>query len=86
MLGYDQTVCKTENLKKNQVDIFANGGRKNKNEIPEYKICKEKNIKMIFDVGGGKIQSSSNLADQFRNYFEKRPWGHFENLLEERMS
>ena len=86
-LDTDQTVCKTlSNLKKkNQVDIFANGGdRKNKNEIPEYKICKENNIKMIFDVGGGKIQSSSNLADQFRNYFEKRPWGHFENLLEER--
>ena len=39
---------------------------------------------MIFDVGGGKIQSSSNLADQFRNYREKRPWGHFENLLEEK--
>ena len=86
-LDTDQTVCKTlSNLKKkNQVDIFANGGdRKNKNEIPEYKVCKENNIKMIFDVGGGKIQSSSNLADQFRNYFEKRPWGHFENLLEER--
>ena len=86
-LDTDQTVCKTliSLKKKNQVDIFANGGdRKNINDIPEYKICKENNIKMIFDVGGGKIQSSSNLVDQFKNYFEKRPWGYFENLLEEK--
>lgn len=86
-LDNDQTVCKTLLYlkKKNQIDIFANGGdRKNRNDIPEYKVCKENNIKMIFDVGGGKIQSSSYLVEQFRNYFERRPWGHFENLLDER--
>ena len=58
----DQTVCKTlEKLSsKNEIDIFANGGdRKNESEIPEHKVCKEKKIKMVFDIGGGKIQSSS---------------------------
>ena len=37
---------------------------------------------MVFDIGGGKIQSSSDLVSQFKNYKEIRPWGYFENLLE----
>lgn len=83
----DETVCETLKAlnKKNQINVFANGGdRKNKNDIPEYKVCKQNNIKMVFDVGGGKIQSSSDLVEQFNNYSEIRPWGHFENLLEEK--
>ena len=83
----DQTVCQTlKKLKeRNEIDIFANGGdRESVNDIPEYRICKENGIQMIFDVGGGKIQSSSNLIKQFKNYLENRPWGYFENLLEEK--
>lgn len=83
----DNTVCETLKLLrlKNKVDVFANGGdRKNKNDIPEYKICKKLKIKMIFNIGGGKIQSSSELTDQFRNYSENRPWGYFENLIEQK--
>lgn len=83
----DNTVNETLRILKNKnlVDIFANGGdRKNKSDIPEFKICKENNIKMVFDVGGGKIQSSSDLVTKFVNYREKRPWGFFENLLEEK--
>ena len=82
----DNTVCETlKSLrKKNQVDVFANGGdRKDINDIPEYKICKDNGIEMLFDIGGDKIQSSSELIQQFNNYSEKRPWGYFENLLEE---
>ena len=37
---------------------------------------------MVFDVGGGKIQSSSDLVRSLINYTENRPWGFFENLLE----
>ena len=83
----DNTVIETlKNLKrKNLIDIFANGGdRTNKATIPEYNICKDNDIKMIFDVGGKKVQSSSELVKKFRNYREKRPWGFFENLLEEK--
>ena len=83
----DNTVRKTlEKLKqKNLVDIFANGGdRKNKNDIPEYRVCEENKIKMVFGIGGGKIQSSSELVNKFHNYRENRPWGYFENLLEEK--
>jgi D-beta-D-heptose 7-phosphate kinase/D-beta-D-heptose 1-phosphate adenosyltransferase len=83
----DNTVCKTlEKLsKKNEIDIFANGGdRKNINQIPEYDVCKKYKIEMIFDIGGDKIQSSSDLVDQFQNYKESRPWGTFENLLKDK--
>ncbi len=83
----DSTVKQTLRKLKNEglVDIFANGGdRKNSKDIPEYKVCKENNIKMVFGVGGGKIQSSSKLVSNFSNYREIRPWGYFENLIEER--
>ncbi len=41
--------------------IFANGGDKINNEIPEVEICKKLNIKLI-DRLGKKIQSSSWLT------------------------
>jgi D-beta-D-heptose 7-phosphate kinase/D-beta-D-heptose 1-phosphate adenosyltransferase len=66
------------------INIFANGGdRKDIDDIPEGKICKEKGIEMIFEVGkGGKVQSSSWLIDAVRNKFELdiRPWGHMHIL------
>ncbi len=83
----DNTVSLTlKALKKNkQVDIFANGGdRKNVKDVPEFDVCKKNGIKMIFDVGGEKIQSSSDLVKKFVNYKEERPWGFFENLLEDK--
>ncbi len=43
-------------------DIFANGGdRKNESEIREAEVCKRLGIEMVFNVGGGKVQSSSWL-------------------------
>ena len=52
------------------VDIFANGGdRKNKDDIPEYEICKKLGIAMSFNIGGGKIQSSSDLVNKFKKLF-----------------
>ena len=80
----DHTVIKTiqKLIKDKSIDIFANGGdRKNIRDIPEYEICKKNKIKMVFDIGGGKLQSSSDLVKPFVNYSEKRPWGNFENLL-----
>jgi cytidyltransferase-like protein len=44
-------------------DIFANGGdRKDESEIREAEICKQLGIEMVFNVGGGKVQSSSWLT------------------------
>ena len=47
-------------------DIFANGGdREGKEDIPEAKLCEEMGIEMVFNVGGGKIQSSSDLLSKY---------------------
>lgn len=57
----DQTVCQT--LRKIKPDIFANGGDRNKKNIPEVAICQEIGAQMVFNIGGGKIQSSSWLVN-----------------------
>lgn len=41
--------------------VFAKGGDRTSDNIPEYDICKQLGIKMIFGVGGGKIRASSEL-------------------------
>tara|TARA_R100000501_G_C2628858_1_gene123236 strand:+ start:247 stop:687 length:441 start_codon:yes stop_codon:yes gene_type:complete len=56
----DDTVCET--LKIHKPYIFANGGDRKANNIPEYDICDKLGIKMRFGIGGSKIQSSSNLV------------------------
>jgi D-beta-D-heptose 7-phosphate kinase/D-beta-D-heptose 1-phosphate adenosyltransferase len=52
-------------LRKIKPNIFANGGDRTKNNIPEVAACKEINCKMVFNVGrDGKIQSSSWLLEK----------------------
>ena len=55
----DQTVCNT--LAKLKPDIFANGGDRTLKNIPETEICKKFGIKMVFNTGGGKANSSSKI-------------------------
>ena len=55
----DKTQC--ESLKYLKPDIFAKGGDRTNNEIPESKTCKNLNIKII-DGLGQKIRSSSKLT------------------------
>jgi D-beta-D-heptose 7-phosphate kinase/D-beta-D-heptose 1-phosphate adenosyltransferase len=52
-------VCKS--LEAVKPDIFANGGDRATNEVPETSVCKKQNIKMI-DGLGDKIRSSSDLT------------------------
>ncbi len=65
----DKTVNKTiEELHsllktKNNSFIFANGGKRKRN-LPEYDACKKLGIKMVFDVGGIRKQSSSCLIQK----------------------
>lgn len=55
----DKSVCKSlENIKP---DIFANGGDRSLEEIPETAVMKKYNIKMV-DGLGLKIRSSSDLT------------------------
>lgn len=63
----DKTVCKT--LAKVCPDIFANGGdRKNSKDIPEAEVCDRLGIKMVFNVGGSKTQSSSTIIKKAVKY------------------
>tara|TARA_B100001093_G_scaffold520314_1_gene614583 strand:- start:4472 stop:5263 length:792 start_codon:yes stop_codon:yes gene_type:complete len=95
-LSIDKDASVSESIKTLAADksfnikFFANGGdRKNESDIPEKKICEENDIKLIFDVGGGKTQSSSSLfkdaIDIFNFYknYTKKPWGSYLNLLKE---
>lgn len=61
----DDTVCKT--LEKYRPDIFANGGDRTQDNIPEDIICQKHNIEMLFNIGGGKTQSSSDLLREFND-------------------
>jgi D-beta-D-heptose 7-phosphate kinase/D-beta-D-heptose 1-phosphate adenosyltransferase len=40
---------------------FANGGDRIRSNIPEVQTCLDAKVQMIWNVGGGKIQSSSDL-------------------------
>jgi D-beta-D-heptose 7-phosphate kinase/D-beta-D-heptose 1-phosphate adenosyltransferase len=59
------SVCRElEHLKP---DIFANGGDRKEDNIPEYEVCERLGIEMVFNVGaGGKVQSSSWLIEKAR--------------------
>ena len=46
--------------------IFANGGDRKEDNVPEVEVCRKINCQMVFNVGrGGKIQSSSWLLEKF---------------------
>lgn len=55
----DRTVRKT--LEMIKPDIFAKGGDSTDENVPEQEVCDKHHIKIVLDVGGGKIQSSSWL-------------------------
>ncbi len=62
-IDQDRTVRKTLAMLK--PDIFANGGdRRERVDLPEAEVCKKYNIQLVFNVGGGKIQSSSWLIEK----------------------
>ena len=46
--------------------IFAKGGDRTIDNIPEVAVCNKYNIKMIFNVGGNKTQSSSLLVKEVK--------------------
>lgn len=60
--------------------LFANGGDRNKSNIPEMKV---KGINFIFNVGGeDKMNSSSWILKKWQYSNEERVWGVFYNLFE----
>ncbi len=62
----DRSVC--EALRKIRPHIFANGGDRFADNIPEVAVCAEIGAKLIFNVGsGGKVQSSSWLIESAKS-------------------
>ena len=55
----DGTVC--DALRRLQPDYFANGGDRTEPDPLEHQVCVELGIKELFNIGGGKIRSSSEL-------------------------
>ena len=63
----DNTVC--EAISRCHPDAFANGGDRKGDNTPEVALCNELGIELMWNVGGGKIQSSSDLVKKSK---EKR--------------
>ncbi|MBD3249819.1 adenylyltransferase/cytidyltransferase family protein [Candidatus Woesearchaeota archaeon] len=55
----DRTQCET--LRMIKPDIFANGGDRDRANVPETPVCHELDIKMVDNVGGEKLNSSSDI-------------------------
>lgn len=62
----DRTVRRT--LEMVQPQIFAKGGDSTIENIPEKGICERHDIKVVFAVGGGKVQASSRLLGRARQW------------------
>lgn len=56
----DGTVCQA--LLSLHPSFFANGGDRKESNPKEDEVCRKLKIIQLFDIGGGKIQSSRNLC------------------------
>lgn len=78
----DDTVCKA--ISKFCPDIFANGGDRIESNTPEVTLCNKLGIELLWNIGGGKQNSSSDLvARAAKSKTEERPWGEFTVLVDE---
>lgn len=59
----DGTVC--DALRKIKPDYFANGGDRTSRNTPELDVCNELGIIPLFNIGGEKTQSSSDLLKNY---------------------
>jgi D-beta-D-heptose 7-phosphate kinase/D-beta-D-heptose 1-phosphate adenosyltransferase len=63
---HDNTVCDTlVDLKETVgLDYFANGGDRKQTNTPEIQLCQTLGIELVWNCGGEKIQSSSELVER----------------------
>lgn len=70
------------NMNPNDTIIFANGGDRTKDNIPEMDI-KDDNLEFVFGVGGeDKANSSSWILQEWKAPKTARPWGYYRVLHE----
>jgi cytidyltransferase-like protein len=64
--------------------IFANGGDRTQDNIPEMDVnddLRYKNVEFVFGVGGtDKVNSSSWILEEWKAPKTKRPWGYYRVL------
>lgn len=68
----------------NKKIIFANGGDRNKNNIPEMKIYGDsQHVEFVFGVGGDSKQNSSSwILQEWKQPKTERQWGYYRVLHE----
>jgi len=71
-IDQDETVCKT--LEMIKPDIYTKGGDRTPDNMPKAEIdtCKKLGTKIVYGVGGKKIQSSSRLIELCQLYPSSR--------------
>ncbi len=75
-------ILNVKNLYPDDEIIFCNGGDRDKNNITEMKVD---NVKFLFGVGGdNKINSSSSILKKWNANTEKRIWGSFSTLYQDK--
>lgn len=60
----DGTVC--DALRKIRPDYFAKGGDRGKDNTPEAELCGYLGVEMLYEIGGDKTESSSELVRKVR--------------------
>lgn len=62
----DRTIVKS--LGELKPDVFANGGDRTSDNIPELPVCQENGIKLVFGVGGDyKADASSRIREELES-------------------
>ena len=56
----DDTVC--DAIRRIKPTYFANGGDRKTDNTPEMDVCNEVGVELLWNMGGGKIQSTSSLV------------------------
>ena len=75
-------ILKVRQIYPNDTIVFANGGDRTSNNIPEMDIVDE-NIEFMFGVGGNdKMNSSSWILEEWKAPKTERPWGYYRVLHE----
>jgi len=65
----DGTVC--EAISRIHPTYFANGGDRKSDNVPEVALCEELGVKLLWNIGGEKAQSSSDLVERLQEQVSK---------------
>jgi cytidyltransferase-like protein len=77
-------IRKTRAIFPNHQIVFANGGDRTKENIPEMEVLKEMlRLEFVFGVGGeDKTNSSSWILEEWKSPKTDRPWGYYRVLYD----